>query len=52
MLQHLGQPEAGAAIVRAIEGVLAAGKSLTRDMGGTSSTDGLGEEIAAAVTTA
>ena len=52
MLQHLGQPEAGAAIVRAIEGVLAAGKSLTRDMGGASSTDGLGEEIAAAVTTA
>jgi tartrate dehydrogenase/decarboxylase/D-malate dehydrogenase len=52
MLQHLGQPEAGAAIVRAIEAVLVAGKSLTRDMGGTSSTDDLGEQIAAAVTTA
>ena len=52
MLQHLGQPEAAAAIVRAIEAVLAAGKSLTRDMGGTSSTDALGEQIAAAVTTA
>lgn len=51
MLDHLGQPEAGAAIVRAIESVLAAGKSLTRDMGGTSSTDGLGEQIAAAVAT-
>ena len=49
MLEHLGQREAGAAIVRAIESVLAAGKSLTRDMGGTSSTDGLGEQIAAAV---
>ena len=52
MLQHLGQPEAGAAIVRAIESVLAAGKSLTPDMGGTSSTDGLGEQIAAAVAAA
>jgi tartrate dehydrogenase/decarboxylase/D-malate dehydrogenase len=52
MLQHLGQPEAGAAIVRAIEAVLVAGKSLTRDMGGTSSTDDLGEQVAAAVTTA
>jgi tartrate dehydrogenase/decarboxylase / D-malate dehydrogenase len=52
MLDHLGQQEAGAAIVRAIESVLAAGKSLTPDMGGTASTDGLGEQIAAAVATA
>jgi tartrate dehydrogenase/decarboxylase/D-malate dehydrogenase len=52
MLDHLGQNEAGAAIVRAIESVLAQGKSLTPDMGGTASTDGLGERIAAAVRTA
>jgi tartrate dehydrogenase/decarboxylase/D-malate dehydrogenase len=52
MLEHLGEAQAAAAIVRAIESVLAAGKSLTPDMGGTSSTDGLGEHIAAAVAAA
>ena len=52
MLDHLGQPEAGGAIVRAIESVLVAGKSLTRDMGGTASTGVLGAEIAAAVASA
>jgi tartrate dehydrogenase/decarboxylase/D-malate dehydrogenase len=50
MLDHLGQPEAGAAVVRAIETVLAAPDApLTRDLGGVASTEELGEAIAMAV---
>ena len=52
MLDWLGHPAAGAAVVRAIEEVLAAGPAhapLTRDMGGSGSTTDLGRAIAAAV---
>jgi tartrate dehydrogenase/decarboxylase/D-malate dehydrogenase len=53
MLEHLGQPEAGAAIVRAIETVLASeAPPLTRDLGGLASTSDLGSAIAKAVTRA
>jgi tartrate dehydrogenase/decarboxylase/D-malate dehydrogenase len=50
MLDHLGQPEAGAAIVKAIETVLSEkGAPLTPDMGGKASTEDLGKAIADAV---
>jgi tartrate dehydrogenase/decarboxylase/D-malate dehydrogenase len=50
MLDHLGQPEAGAAIVKAIETVLSEkGAPLTPDMGGKASTQDLGKAIADAV---
>ena len=52
MLDHLGHPEAGAAVLRAIEQVLEAGSKnapFTPDMGGTASTSDLGRAIADAV---
>ncbi len=52
MLEHLGYPEAGAAVLRAIEQVLAAGPQhapFTGDMGGTAGTADLGKAIAEAV---
>jgi tartrate dehydrogenase/decarboxylase/D-malate dehydrogenase len=50
MLDHLGEPEAGAAIVRAIEVVLSAPDApMTRDLGGKASTEELGAAIAKAV---
>jgi tartrate dehydrogenase/decarboxylase/D-malate dehydrogenase len=52
MLEHLGYPQAGAAIVRAIEKVLEAGPKnapFTRDIGGTAQTADLGGAIAQAV---
>jgi tartrate dehydrogenase/decarboxylase/D-malate dehydrogenase len=48
MLDHLGFPEAGAAIVTAIERVLTAGPR-TRDIGGTATTVEVGKAIAEAV---
>jgi len=48
MLEHLGHPEAAAAIVRAIETVLTDGPR-TRDIGGTSSTEEMGKAIAMAL---
>ncbi len=45
MLEHLGQPEAAAAIVRAIEKVLAGKIALTPDMGGRASTAELGRAL-------
>jgi tartrate dehydrogenase/decarboxylase / D-malate dehydrogenase len=48
MLDHLGQPEAAAAIVTAIENVLQSGPR-TRDLGGTASTQDVGQAIADAV---
>ncbi len=46
MLDHLGEHEAAAAIVTAVEQVLAAGgPSLTPDMGGTGSTTSLGTAV-------
>jgi tartrate dehydrogenase/decarboxylase/D-malate dehydrogenase len=52
MLDWLGHPDAGAAIVQAIERVLEAGPKhapLTRDIGGTAATADLGAAIAAAI---
>jgi tartrate dehydrogenase/decarboxylase/D-malate dehydrogenase len=48
MLDHLGHPDAAAAVVRAIEKVLTDGPR-TRDIGGTASTEDVGKAIAAAV---
>ena len=48
MLEHLGYPEAAAAVVRAIETVLAEGPH-TPDIGGRASTQELGRAIAEAV---
>lgn len=52
MLEHLGESEAACTIVRAIESILTAGKSLTKDMGGTATTQLLGAAIAEAIATA
>jgi tartrate dehydrogenase/decarboxylase/D-malate dehydrogenase len=49
MLEHLGYAEAGAAVLDAIERTLAAGNSLTRDLGGSASTEELGVAIAKAL---
>jgi tartrate dehydrogenase/decarboxylase/D-malate dehydrogenase len=52
MLEHLGYPEAGAAIVQAIENVLKAGPKhapLTPDIGGTGNTEDFGRAIANAI---
>ncbi len=48
MLDHLGQPEAAAAVLDAIETVLARGPR-TPDIGGTASTSDVGAAIAAAI---
>ncbi|MDN3235150.1 MULTISPECIES: tartrate dehydrogenase [unclassified Pseudomonas] len=50
MLEHLGHHDAGAAVLAAIETVLAKGPDnapLTRDIGGTGTTEALGKAIAA-----
>jgi tartrate dehydrogenase/decarboxylase/D-malate dehydrogenase len=49
MLNHLGHPEAAAAVERAIEKVVLEGKALTRDMGGQSDTQTMGKAIADAI---
>jgi tartrate dehydrogenase/decarboxylase/D-malate dehydrogenase len=52
MMDHLGYPEAGKLIFKAIEDVLSAGPGhapLTPDVGGTAKTDDLGKAIAAAI---
>jgi tartrate dehydrogenase/decarboxylase/D-malate dehydrogenase len=47
MLDHLGHEDAGAAVVQAIEKVVAGGKVLTRDLGGQASTSDVGKAVAA-----
>lgn len=49
MLDHLGHPDAGQAIVRAIEKVLVQPELLTPDMGGKATTAGLGQAVADAL---
>ena len=49
MLEHLGHPEAAAAVVAAIERVLRDGRVRTRDMGGTATTEELGRAVAAEI---
>jgi tartrate dehydrogenase/decarboxylase/D-malate dehydrogenase len=48
MLEHLGETDAANAIVRAIESTLQSG-TMTRDIGGSASTDEAGKAIALAV---
>ena len=45
MLEQLGEPDAGAQLVRAVEAVCRTG-SLTRDLGGTASTSEVGDAVA------
>jgi len=49
MLDHLGETEAAAAIVKAIERVLPEEKLRTRDLGGSADTEGCGKAIAEAL---
>ena len=49
MLDHLGHPEAAAAIVAAIERVVVGGRALTPDLGGRASTEDAGRAIADAI---
>jgi tartrate dehydrogenase/decarboxylase/D-malate dehydrogenase len=49
MLEHLGESEAAAAIVKAIEQTLADPKTRTRDLGGTADTVAAGKAVAAAL---
>jgi tartrate dehydrogenase/decarboxylase/D-malate dehydrogenase len=49
MLDHLGHPDAAQAVVRAIETVVAEGRTVTRDLGGKASTRQVGEALASLV---
>ena len=50
MLDHLGEPEAGQSVIKAIEAVLAdPHRHLTPDLGGRATTSELGRAIAAAI---
>ena len=49
MLEHLGEEEAGAAILEAVGKALLAGRHLTPDLGGAASTQALGTAIAEAL---
>jgi tartrate dehydrogenase/decarboxylase / D-malate dehydrogenase len=51
MLHHLGEPEAGERLLRAVEAVCRDGV-LTRDLGGTASTAAVGDAVAARVSAA
>ena len=49
MLEHLEQPDGAAALVSAVERVLAAGESQTRDLGGTATTAEMTAAVIAAL---
>jgi tartrate dehydrogenase/decarboxylase/D-malate dehydrogenase len=49
MLDHLGEPAAGGAIMRALEEVLAATGIRTPDLGGTATTSEVGQELERAI---
>ncbi|WP_040808051.1 tartrate dehydrogenase [Nocardia concava] len=49
MLDHLGEPDAAAAVLTSIETVLARGEALTPDLGGTGTTESLGKAVRAAL---
>ena len=49
MLEHLGHADAAAAVVRAVERLVADGSTVTRDLGGKASTREAGEALAALV---
>jgi isocitrate dehydrogenase (NAD+) len=47
LLEHLGQGERGRRIRRALETVIKEGKTVTRDLGGTASTDDFTDAVIA-----
>jgi tartrate dehydrogenase/decarboxylase/D-malate dehydrogenase len=49
LLEHLGHAAAAQAVVRAIETVVADGKTVTRDLGGKASTREVGATLAALI---
>ena len=49
LLRHLKEPNAARAVEEAVERVLAGGEHVTRDLGGTASTDEMASALAAAV---
>lgn len=49
LLEHLGEPQAAAAILRAMETVTAAGRVATPDMGGSGTTTDVAQAVAAAL---
>ncbi|MEC3956042.1 tartrate dehydrogenase [Nocardia sp. CDC153] len=49
MLDHLGETDAAATVLAAIESVLARGEELTPDLGGTGTTESLGKAVRAAL---
>ncbi|HEX6130204.1 MAG TPA: isocitrate/isopropylmalate family dehydrogenase, partial [Actinomycetota bacterium] len=49
LLRHVGEPEAAADVERAVDDVLREGRVRTPDLGGTSTTEEVGEAVAAAV---
>jgi tartrate dehydrogenase/decarboxylase / D-malate dehydrogenase len=49
MLEHLGEPDAAAAVMQAIEHVLKDPKLRTRDLGGSANTEAAGKAVAAAI---
>lgn len=49
MLDHLGEPTAAACIVTGIEAHVEAGRVLTRDLGGTATTEDVAREIVARI---
>jgi tartrate dehydrogenase/decarboxylase / D-malate dehydrogenase len=49
MLEHLGEPDAAAAVMSAIERVLKEPKLRTRDLGGSANTEAAGKAVAAAI---
>jgi tartrate dehydrogenase/decarboxylase/D-malate dehydrogenase len=52
MLDHLGEPAASGAVMKALEEVLAATGIRTPDLGGTATTSEVGQEVAGALRTA
>ena len=50
MLEHLGEVDAAAAVLAAIESVLTRGETLTPDIGGTATTGDVGHAVAEALT--
>jgi tartrate dehydrogenase/decarboxylase / D-malate dehydrogenase len=49
LLEHLGHATAAQAVVRAIESLVAEGKTVTRDLGGKASTREVGDALAALI---
>jgi tartrate dehydrogenase/decarboxylase/D-malate dehydrogenase len=50
MLEHMGETEAAARLMAAIESVTARGDCLTRDLGGTATTREVADAVCAALT--